>query len=140
MKYDQIGLLSTNCCRYNKSLIDGYTEHIWQASIENKLQCIGETRYPSVAVAPIPIPLGTPRKNEVVALSFFYKQNLLNSFLYLAQSKKCQDLICECGIDEQTAFHITAACKLVDKELQMECKRAITRCNGVDVVRTIFHY
>ena len=87
-----------------------------------------------MAVAPIPIPLGTPRKNEVVALSFFYKQNLLNSFLYLAQSKKCQDPICECGIDEQTAFHITAACKLVDKELQMECKRAITRCNGVDVV------
>ena len=123
-------MLSVQCCRYSKSLIDEYTELLWQTAIENKLQCIGETRFPLVSVKPIPISLGIPRKVEVILLSFFYKQNLFNSFLYLAQSKKCPSPMCECGEDEQSAYHILTSCKLVDQVLREECKQTIVSLDG----------
>ena len=121
--------LSLQVCFYTKTLMNSYLESIWQCSLENKLHAIGETRVPKVSTNPIPMPLGTPRKIEVIVLSFLYKQNLLNTFLYLAQSKKCASPICECGTDEQTAHHILTSCQLVDDRPRMEILRVVGLCN-----------
>ena len=129
LKFHQFDQLSVHSCMYSKSIMKDYTELLWQASIENKLQFIGDTRFPFVSLAQIPIPMGIPRKIEVIILSFFYKQNLLNAFLYLAQRVKCPDPICLCGEEEQTAYHIITECRLVDCNLRRDSLQAIWRCN-----------
>ena len=126
-------MLSKNCCKYTKELINKYTEHIWQASVVNKLQLLGENRVPTVRLDPIPMSLNTPRRTEVKALSFFYKQNLLRSFLYLAQTKKCPTPICDCQEEEQTAHHILTTCNLVDVGLRTRVGEAVARCHDMDV-------
>ena len=130
--YSSFKLLTVQCCVYTKTMINDYMESLWQSSVEMKLHSIGETRVPRVSTKQISMPLSTPRQTEVIVLSFLYKQNLLNGFLYLAQRKKCTSPICDCGIEEQTAHHFVASCELVDGRLRSEVGKVLVSCNNMN--------
>ena len=63
-------------------MIQQFTELLWQESIENLLMTEEWSEIPRVSCSPLPIPLGVSREVEVLAMSFMYKNNLLNSFLF----------------------------------------------------------
>ena len=111
--------LPKKICHYTKSSINNFTEHIWQESIVNKLQLEGWPFIPRVSVTPLPIPPYTCRETEVLVMSMFYKNNLLNSFLY-NMNRHAPSPLCSCGIEEQTAIHVLTNCSKVEVSLQDE--------------------
>ena len=117
-QFDAFDILSNTSCYYTKDLVNEYTEFLWQTSLQNRLQQMGERRAPIVTTKPIPIQLGINRQTEVLLLSLFYKQNLLNAFLYLSQRSKCPSPLCTCQEEEQTAYHILVSCSLVDSGIR----------------------
>ncbi len=121
-KVEKLTLLSEGACIYSKRLIQKYTEVIWQEALNNQLQIEGQSRFPSVSCSPIILPTGTSREDEVKLLSFFYKNNLLNAFLYTAEKKACPSPLCMCAEGEQTAFHLLTSCPLVD----IDCRVSLT--------------
>ena len=129
-KLSLFDLLSVSACSYSVETMNEYTEYMWQKAIDSRLQQMGERRAPVVSTSCIPLPAETSRQTEVLTLSLFYKQNLLNSFLYLSQRSKCPSPMCECLMEEQTAFHILVDCKLVDRTLRMEMDRIICTENN----------
>ena len=58
-----------------------------------------------------------------------YKQNLLNSFLYLAQRSCCPSPLCLCQCEEQSAYHVLTSCTLVDSGSREEINECMERCN-----------
>jgi hypothetical protein len=49
-------------------------------------------------------------------MSLFYKNNLLNTFLFTTEKRLCPSPLCQCGMEEQTAFHLLSDCELVGLE------------------------
>ena len=49
-------------------------------------------------------------------MSLFYKNNLMESFLY--SIKRSESPLCPCGDEAQTAVHAILYCKLVPEELR----------------------
>ena len=94
-----------------------YTEYLWDITLKIQLQIDGQTRIPKVSCDPIEIPIGTSREEEVKFLSMFYKNNLLNGFLFTVEREKCPSPLCECQLDDQTAFHILTSCEKVDADI-----------------------
>ena len=127
---DSFGMLSASCCIYTKKMMTDYTESIWQESVERRQQLLGDSRIPNVSHSLIPLPKNTNRKTEVKVLSMFYKNNLLNAFLYLAQRSNCPTPLCDCNTEEQTAFHILTSCPLVNRDIQSVVRRIVARMNG----------
>ena len=130
--FDAFDTLSETPCYYRRRLMNQYTEVLWQTTIQNRLQQMGERRSPRVSTQPIPLPLETDRETEVLVLSLCYKQNLLNSFLYLSQRQKCPSPLCKCLGEEQTAYHLLVSCNLVDWELRSEMDNLLYTINGGD--------
>ena len=95
-----------------------YTEYLWDITLKSQLQLDGQTRIPKVSCYPIKIPIGTNREEEVRFLSMFYKNNLLNRFLFTVEREKCPLPLCECQFDDQTAFHILTNCEKVDADIR----------------------
>ena len=50
----------------------------------------------------------------------FYKNNLLNGFLFNVEREKCPSPLCECQLDDQTAFHILTSCEKVDADIRKD--------------------
>ena len=111
-----------------------FTEYIWQRSIANRLQVMGETRIPTVTCNTIPLPGEITRETEVKLLSLLYKQNLLNLFLSTAQRSQCDSALCECEKDVQDSFHILTSCELVSRELRDTICTEISRCNNANSI------
>ena len=64
----------------------------------------------NVSPLPLPLPHGTDRGMEVLVVSLFYKNNLLNSFLIRFDRTILESLLCLCGEEEQTALHLLTSC------------------------------
>ena len=113
---DELFELSKKTCYYSKRLIDGFTEFLWQESLQNKLQLEGWSHIPKVSLSPLPLQLGTSRETEVLIMSLFYENNLLNSFLFKHDRSRWTSPLCSCGEEEQTALHLLTSvmiCSLV---------------------------
>ena len=130
-QFDSLHLL-TNLA-YSKKMMTQYTENLWQIALNNRLMLMGERRAPTVSTRPIPLPLGTNRKTEVLMISLLYKQNLLNSFLYLSQRNRCPSPLCKCLKEEQTAYHIISSCELVDEGMRRRIDKLLNSFNGGSV-------
>ena len=65
------------------------------------------------------LPVGTSRE-EVKFLSMFYKNNLLNGFLFTIEREKCSPSLCECLLEDQTAFKFLTSCPKVDSDIRGE--------------------
>ena len=74
--------LSQKTLKYTKGMMQGFTELLWQDSLNNRLMLEGWSAIPTVSCNPLPIPLGTSREAEVLVMSLMYKNNLLNSFFW----------------------------------------------------------
>ena len=74
--------LSPKACMYTKNCINKYTERLWYSKIRNQLLMEGESHIPRPSCIRLPVPLNTPRKDEVLLMSTMYPQNLMNSFVY----------------------------------------------------------
>jgi hypothetical protein len=124
-------LLSRQACVYSKHLMKQYTEYLWGSTLKNQLQLEGQTRIPRVSCNPIDIPIGTSREDEVKLLSMFYKNNLLNAFLFTIEKEKCTSPLCQCLEEEQTAFHILTNCTHVDEDIRENIIFLLQFGNGV---------
>ena len=115
---DRVPSISRKASTYTKQMMKIFTESLWQESLNNQLQMEGYSRTPTVSTCPLIMPHSTSREQEVLIMSLFYKNNLLNYFLYCTEKKMCPSPLCVCGEEEQTAFHILCNCSLVDVELR----------------------
>ena len=82
----------------------------------------GWLNIPKVSTTPLPIPTYTSREIEVLIMSMFYKNNLLNPFLFSLDRSRWRSPLCSCGVEEQTAMHILTSCPLSDEGL---CQQAM---------------
>ena len=117
-EFDNYTRLLIKACGYSMNLIKKYTEHLWQCYINNVYQMEGESRIPTVSCQSLHLPRYATRDQEVLAMSLFYKNNLMESFLY--SIKRSESPLCPCGDEAQTAVHAILYCKLVPEELREE--------------------
>ena len=127
--------LSQKTLKYTKGMMQGFTELLWQDSLNNRLMLEGWSAIPTVSCNPLPIPLGTSREAEVLVMSLMYKNNLLNSFLFGVNRDLWRSPLCPCGLEEQTSVHLLTNCSLVDANLNAEAKRIMCLCNNIGTLR-----
>ena len=123
--YGQYFNLSPKSCKYTKNLIKKYTEKIWYDKLRNESLMQGEHHIPKPNCSRLPIPLNTPRRDEVLLMSIMYQQNLMNSFVYrhtyMVESPQCT----RCGREEETPYHVVWQCNDYSAEIQQVMVEAI---------------
>lgn len=130
-----ISSLSHNACFYTRQMIKLFTEKIWQESLGNRLQVEGWSRIPNVSTTPLTMPTSTSREEEVLVMSLFYKNNLLNSFLYY--TNRSASPLCICDEEEQSAFHLLCNCNCVHPETQENLQYLMMICNGANYIEEV---
>ena len=90
------------------------------AGMSQQPAATGRLHTPKVSTTPLSFPLFTSRDVEVLVMSLFYKNNLLNSFLFGLDRLKWETPLCSCGLEEQTAVHILTNCSHADETLRDE--------------------
>ena len=121
--------LSQQSCRYTKTMITKYTDTIlWQSKVQNQFQLDGYCLAPSPTSGNIPIPRNTSRNTEVLLMSLFYKNNLLNQSLWNI-SKVPSPLCSACQSQEETAEHLLFNCNSVDDSLKTNVLNHYRRVN-----------
>ena len=110
--------LSPKSCSYTKNCIKQYTELIWFNKLRNQLLVEGEPHIPRPSCNRLPVPITTPREEEVQLMSIMYPQNLLNSFVYRHTYKVESPLCPRCHRHEQTPFHVIYECNNHSAEIQ----------------------
>ena len=125
--------LTKKTCHYSRRLMDKFTELIWQESVQNQLQLEGWPDIPRVSLSTLPLPHGTSREQEVLIMSLFYKNNLLNSFLFRHDESKWKTPLCSCGVEEQTAIHLLTRCALVEDVVRDQAGYLLSIVNGISI-------
>ena len=116
--YSSFPHLSDRACSYTKVMMRSYTDTVlWQSAIRNQFQIDGYASAPAPTSDNLPVPQNTPRKVEVLLMSLFYKNNLLNQSLWNL-SKVPSPLCSACSQQEETADHILFKCSAVDESLR----------------------
>ena len=132
--FDQFFNLNEKACTYDKNMINHYTENIlWKTTLINQyrfgFEGCSDTPIPSCNR--IAIPKHPPRRAEVLLMGIFYKNNLLNIFLYKvgrAESPMCT----QCGLSEETTDHLLFTCTSVPENLRTRCLQAYTNATNND--------
>ena len=133
--FEGFGYLNSKACSYTKTIINGYTEHLWSSYLKNKYQSEGYSKVPNPKCSPLPIPHGTPRDLEVKALNLLYKNNITNSFLYTIG--KAPTPICRsCNSAEDTISHILLSCKNTKDEDKVKINK-FTSSDEIDEITTL---
>ena len=115
-RYSDYFNLSTKACSYTKTQIFKYTELLWQSKISNEYSMEGYHHAPKPTCSRLPIPINTARKDEVLLMSLFYPNNLLNSHLYRNTNLVESPLCGRCGRLEETPYHIIMECSDLAEE------------------------
>ena len=129
---EELFQLSGKTCHYSKGMMKLYTELLWQECVSNQLQLEGWVHIPMVSTSPLPLPLFTSREVEVLIMSLFYKNNLLNSFLFHFDRNKWVSPFCSCSSNEQTALHLLTDCHHTDEELQDQALYQLSTGNNLE--------
>ena len=108
--------LTSSSCKYTKGNIKKYTEWIWSKSTRNQQLMAGEPAVAKPKCSPIPIPIQTERSDEVLFMSLFYPNNLMNSFVYRHTYNAETPLCPRCKQNEETPYHVILEC---NNKLQM---------------------
>lgn len=130
--FSKFHLLSHTCGRYTKTQIRKYTELLWTSSVRNEFLCEGQRVIPRPSCSPLPLNQNIDRKSEVMLMSMFYENNLMNSFLYRRNIQEVSSPLCYCGTEEQTVHHIVLRCERVDPDLRARAMNCLQTVNGVD--------
>ena len=124
--------LSAKSCTYTKVMIKQYTDTVlWQSSISNQFQLDGYASAPVPNSDRLPIPQNTPRNHEVLLMSLFYKNNLLNHSLWNID-KVPSPLCSACFEEEETAAHVLFQCSAVDEELRSRVAHTYRLANHIE--------
>ena len=118
IEYDEYFNLTPKACSYTKNCINKYTEIIWFKKLRYENLMEGEPHIPQPSCSRIPIPANTSREEEVLLMSLFYPQNLLNSFVYRHTYSEESPLCTRCGLKEQTAHHVICECNTHSDEIR----------------------
>ena len=92
-------------------MINCYVESKWQSSVDNQWLLNGYLMTPIVSCEILSFDSFVNRKTETLCLSFFYPNNLLNSFLFDKFPDVYSTPLCGCGESYQTMYHILFECK-----------------------------
>ena len=121
--YGQFFKLSSKACTYTQNMTNLYIEkELWKPMLKNQFQIEGYATYPEPHCTTLPIPPNTTRENEVLLMSLFYKNNIMNDSLYKI-SKVPSQLCSLCNQEEETAEHIIFKCAAVNKNLREDADR-----------------
>ena len=102
--------LSSESCKYTKGAIRKFTEYLWASSSRNQQLYEGELAYATPSCKPLPIPTNTNRSDEVLLMSIFYPNNLMNSFVYRHTYNTESPLCSRCHHEEESAYHVIMQC------------------------------
>ena len=119
-KMENFFQLSSDACKYTKGMMKKYTELMWTERLKFELQAEGHTYLPKPKCEPLLLPRQLNRQQEVQIMSLFYPNNLLNSFLHRFDSRKFPNPLCHCGEREQTNYHISVECNILDNTKKTE--------------------
>ena len=98
--------------------IKKYTEKYWYDKLRNESLVEGEPHIAKPSCSRIPIPTTASRTDEVILMSLMYPQNLMNSFVY-RHTYCVESPICpQCGLEEQTPFHVVCECNQYSEEIR----------------------
>ena len=121
--------LSQAACKYTKSIVTKYIEFRWSKSVRNIYSQAGENIIPTPSCKPLPMPPQISRKSEVILMSMFYENNLMNDFLW-RRSLTASPLCSLCHIELQTPYHAIIQCTAIDLQLRTQVKTALTKVVG----------
>ena len=110
--------LSSESCKYTKGAIRKFTEHLWSSTSRNQQLFEGELAYTNPSCKPLPIPIHTDRSDEVLLMSIFYPNNLMNSFVYRHTYNAESPLCSKCQKMEETAYHVIMQCNNQSQRIQ----------------------
>ena len=139
-EYGKLWELSPKASSYTKNMADQYVEKIlWKNSLKTQFQIEGYSAIPEPSMKILPIPNNTKRNEEILLMSFMYKNNLLNHFLWL-QDKVESPLCHKCKISEETPEHILFECLAIEPELQQRIKKNYILENHIQAPHEIDAY
>ena len=123
--------LSSGACSYTRNTMAKYTEVKWTKKVTNIYLQAGKTIMPVPSCKPLPISTNISRKSEVILMSIFYENNLMNDFLWrrsLTESPLCS----LCRKDIQTPYHAMVQCNTVDLQLRTEVRESLVKVLGAE--------
>jgi hypothetical protein len=123
--------LTEKSCTYTKSMMKRFTNKMWQNVLSNQFQLDGYASSPTPSSDRLPVPLNTPRNVEVLLMSMFYKNNILNQSLWNL-GKVPSPLCTACLEQEETAHHIIFQCSAVDEELRARATHHYRLANNLE--------
>ena len=132
--FSKFHLLSRSCGLYTKDLMKKYTELLWSASTENEFLNEGHSVIPKPSCTPLYLNPNTDRKTEVLIMSVFYDNNLMNSFLYRHSISDITSPLCHCGSEDQTAAHVILRCEQVNEDLRASARNSLAGESSVDLL------
>ena len=110
--------LSTESCKYTKAHIKNYTEKLWSQTIRNQQLIAGDPVIAIPKCESLPIPQHMDRSDEVLLMSLFYPNNLMNSFVYRHTYNAESPLCTRCNMEEETPYHVIMECNDKSAEIQ----------------------
>ena len=129
--------LSQKSCSYSKTDIKKYTELLWKESIRNEYMCEGHSILPIPSCQQLPLQNTVNRQTEVLLMSLFYENNLLNGFLHKVHIRDCESPLCYCGDVIQTSTHIIFQCEEIPNESRDMALQSLQEVIGNIDVRAI---
>ena len=124
--------LSRKASNYNKNMVSKFTEFSWKKSLENEFSQLGYAAAPTPSFSNLNVKLGTKRKTEVLTMSLFYENNLMNSFLHRIDKNKFPNSLCPCQTEQQTAHHILFRCPLVPSSMKETAQNSLCEALGLE--------
>ena len=122
--------LSRDSCKYTQDMMKKYTERLWAESLRNEFMLEGHSTIPKPSCTPLYLGNTITRKQEVLVMSMFYENNLLNSFLHRINRPDAPSALCHCGKGDQTSYHVVLECEAINPELRSRALECIRRTNG----------
>ena len=130
--YEKFFQLSSKSCSYTSKIMNTYIEtELWAATLKNQFHTEGYAKHPIPSCAVLPIPSNTTREIEVLLMSLYYKNNLLNDSMWKI-GKVSSPLCSSCKEEEETADHIIFRCNSISVELHEEAKNNYRIANHLD--------
>lgn len=121
--------LSLPACSYTQNIMKKFTEYLWEKTLTNICLGDGKNIVPAPTCKPMVMPTNVNRKSEVLIMSLFYDNNLMNDFLYnrsLVESPLCP----HCQSETQTPYHAMVLCEGINQSYRNKVKQALKSALG----------
>ena len=97
LEYSSYHLESAKSCTYTKQMFKQFLKICWQKSITNYFTAEGYHQLPKAVTDPLAFPVGITKETEVLVMSLFYNNNLLNGSFHRLYPTIYKSTLCDCG-------------------------------------------